>query len=324
MTVRQHQERLGTAAAALPFGRAARELGLRPREFELAVQLGYVRTVASGPGGRQRVAREEIERHTGGAGFPEALRARVWVVGTAEGAELMGIGQARFVCLARAGCFPPVRFYVNRYRAVVWHYLAADLVEFADANPDLLTGRTPPELRAALEGNADRRPRAWRARRVDQLLAFTRDPWERAAVVASVLRPGQLADTVPDPFERAHVGTLRPQLALGRSDTVAGREIIDRMTVAAEPDEIEGYRKLLTTTLAEARALRAAPRPGSERPLPVAPSAPPERVRSQAPAVAGPGATEDRQPRPKGLRALWGLFRRRSSRQLPEESLLHH
>ncbi|MCC3771437.1 DUF6397 family protein [Streptomyces sp. UNOC14_S4] len=322
MTVRQHQEQ-GTAVAALPFGRAARELGLRPREFDLAVQLGHVRTVASGPGGRRRVTREEIERHTGGIGFPEALRARVWVVGTAEGAELMGVGPARFVRLARAGCFAPVRFYVNRYRAVVWHYLAADLAEFADANPGLLTGRAPAELRATLERKVDSRPRAWRARRVDQLLALTQDPWGRAAVIASVLRPEQLTDTVPDPFERAHVGTLRPLLALGRSDTVAGREIIDRMTVAAEPDEIEGYRNLLTATLAEARALRAAPRPESERPLP-ARSAPPGRAPSPAPVTTAAGAPEKRKPRPKGPRTLWGLFRRRSSRQLPEESLLHH
>jgi hypothetical protein len=308
MTPRQQCQEPGTAAAGVPFGRAARELGLKPREFELAVQLGHVRTVASGPGGRWRVAREEIERHADGVGFPEALRTRVWVVGTAEGAELMGIGQARFVRLAKAGCFAPVRFYVNRYRAVVWHYLAADLVDFADVNPELLTGRTSPALRAALERCADDRPRAWRARRVRQLLARTGDPWERAAVIASVLRPDQLADAIPDPYERAHVGTLRPAFALGRSDSVAGREIIDRMAVAAGPEETATYRRQLAVMLREARALRAAPRPEDE-PSPRAPIAPP--MPAMPPVVEGAAATpQGRRPEPRGLRALWGRLRR--------------
>ncbi|MEV4439335.1 DUF6397 family protein [Streptomyces sp. NPDC049577] len=39
----------------VPPRRAARELGLKPRELELAVQLAEVRTVASGPGERVRL-----------------------------------------------------------------------------------------------------------------------------------------------------------------------------------------------------------------------------------------------------------------------------
>ncbi|MGW1074177.1 DUF6397 family protein [Streptomyces sp. NPDC002537] len=305
MTVQQYRDP-STAAAGVPFGRAARELGLKPREFELAVQLGHVRTVRLGPGGRQRVRREEIERHTAGTGFPDALRTRVWVVGTAEGAELMGISQARFGRLARTGCFAPVRFYVNRYRAVVWHYLATDLVDFADANPDLLTGRTPQALRAALARHEDKRARTWRARRIGQLTALTQDPWERAAVIASVLGPDQLADAIPDPYERAYVRALRPELTQGRSDTVAGREVIDRVTAAADPDEIESFRHRLTTALSEARADRHAPRP-ERRQVPGAPTAPDRPTADPMPAATV--ASEKRPPGPKGLRALWRRLR---------------
>ncbi len=92
MVVRQDQARRqaqgqSATGAGVPLARAARELELKPREFELAVQLGEVRTVVSAPGGRRRVTREEIERHRAAEGFPQALRGRLWAVGTAEGAE---------------------------------------------------------------------------------------------------------------------------------------------------------------------------------------------------------------------------------------------
>lgn len=314
MTVQQGHEP-GTAVAGIPFGRAARELELKPREFELAVQLGHVRTVAAGPGGRRRVPREEIERHTARPGFPDTLRSRVWVVGTAEGAELMGISPARFGRLARAGCFAPVRFYVNRYRAVVWHYLAADLVEFADASPDLLTGRTPPALRAALAEREDRRARTWRARRIDQLLALAEDPWERAAVMASVLGPEQLADAVPDPGERAYVSALRPELAYGRSNAPAGREAIDRVTLAAAPDEIERYRRRLAVALAEARVIRPAPMPegppvAGSQVVPALRAAEPMAATSGSPTAETGGSPGARQATPSGFRALWRWLRR--------------
>ncbi|GAA3034675.1 DUF6397 family protein [Streptomyces olivoverticillatus] len=199
--------------------RAARELQLKPRQFDLAVQLGEVGTLSGGPGGRLRVAREEIDRHRSSPGFPEALRSRLWVVGTAEGAELMGIGPARFVRLARGGCFAPVRFYVNRYRAVVWHYLAAEVVEFADHSPEMLKGRIPAVLKSALEENPDRRARGWRARRLDQLSARADGPWERAAVLAAVLDAAELARAVTDPAERAYISALSPALVTARPGT---------------------------------------------------------------------------------------------------------
>ncbi|MFH8787869.1 DUF6397 family protein [Streptomyces roseoverticillatus] len=266
MAVQECRER-GTAATVAR-GTAARELGLRPREFELAVQLGHVRTVSVAAGGRPRVAREEIERLRSGAGFPESLRNRLWAVGTAEAAQLMGVSPARFARLARAGCFAPVRFYVNRYRAVVWHYLAADLVEFADANPELLTGRTDPALRMELEERDDQRARSWRARRLGQLTVLTADPWERAAAVAAVLAPDQLADAVPDPYERAYLSLLRPDLAGIRTDSAAARDVIERVTLAVDAGEIGRHRERLARALATARADRAAPKPEGYVPVP--------------------------------------------------------
>ncbi|MEU7137614.1 DUF6397 family protein [Streptomyces sp. NPDC046261] len=301
MAVRQVQAR-GIAEQCVPFARAARELELKPREFELAVQLGEVRTVSSGPGGRRRIAREEIERHKSAEGFPKELRTRLWVVGTAEGAELMGISPARFARLARGGCFAPVRFYVNRYRVVVWHYLASDLVEFADRNPEMLTGRTPALLRAALEKHPDRRARSWRARRLDQLTAATGDPWERAAVPAAVLDPGELAHAVPDPGERAYLHALRPVLARARPEATAAREVIDELVMAEDPDEIDWHRHCLIAALTEARADR--PAPGCHTPTgsAAAPQEPTEPERRPAPpAEPVPGAEPTMPARPRGL-----------------------
>ncbi|MFE0041856.1 DUF6397 family protein [Streptomyces albireticuli] len=310
MAVQQCQKR-GTAVAAVPFARAARELELKPREFELAVQLGLVRTFTAGPGGRRRIAREEIDRHMGAPGFPETLRTRVWVVGTSEGAELMGISPARFGRLARAGCFAPVRFYVNRYRAVVWHYLATDLVDFADASPELLTGRTPAALRDALEEREDRRARGWRARRLDQLLALTDDPWERAAATASVLGPEQLADAVPDPYERARVSELRPELSAVRADTQLVRAVVERVTLATDPGEIAWYREQLTAALARARA--ACPVTGPEgRRVEAAVTEEPSALEEPSASEVRPAREARPEPEPAvGLRALWGRLRGR-------------
>ncbi|MCA6092906.1 DUF6397 family protein [Streptomyces sp. SCA3-4] len=307
--VRQERTRT-TTELSLPFRRAARELGLTPREFELAVQLGEVRTCAWGSTGR-RVAPEEIERHRSSEGFPEALRTRLWVVGTSDGAELLGISPARFTRLARGGCFAPVRFYVNRYRVVVWQYLATDLVEFADRNPEMLTGRTPALLREALEKHPDRRARSWRARRLDQLTARAEDPWERAAVPAAVLDPGDLTRAVPDPDERARLIALRPVLTQARPETAASREAVDELVMAEDHDEIEWHLHCLRAALAEARAHR--PAPGREH----RPPAGPDPETSTAPAVsllpepqgepAGqpPGAAcrDGQAPRPRGWRA---------------------
>nr|WP_221462677.1 DUF6397 family protein [Streptomyces olivoverticillatus] len=282
--------------------RAARELQLKPRQFDLAVQLGEVGTLSGGPGGRLRVAREEIDRHRSSPGFPEALRSRLWVVGTAEGAELMGIGPARFVRLARGGCFAPVRFYVNRYRAVVWHYLAAEVVEFADHSPEMLKGRIPAVLKSALEENPDRRARGWRARRLDQLSARADGPWERAAVLAAVLDAAELARAVTDPAERAYISALSPALVTARPGTPAVQEVIGRLVLAQDPDEIEWHRECLVTALAQARA---------EQPVPGTDGNPAKRTGTAAPAEpACRVPARDKQDRTE-RRGLWARLRRR-------------
>ncbi|MFJ9848445.1 DUF6397 family protein [Streptomyces sp. NPDC101150] len=246
----------------LAVGRAAQELELRSGEFELATQLGEVRTVpagaedrpgAAGPLGRRRVPAQEIARLQAEPGFPDALRERIRTVGTNEAAELMRIGPGRFQRLTRAGCFGPVRFYVNRFGAVVWLYLAAEIAEFADREPELLRGNTPAAMRMVLDGGQDWRPRQWRARRVAQLMGQTDDPWESAAVIAAVLPPEELASVVEDPRERLLLRRLRPVFASVITATVAARESFERVLTAAEFDEVMWYRVNLTRALEAAR-----------------------------------------------------------------------
>lgn len=130
-------------------GRAARELGLKRSELDLAARLGRIRTVPDEGGGGRRVPRAEIDRLSAEPGFPEALRESVRTVGTREAAELMEVAPTRFTRFARAGLVVPVTFYLNRYRAVVWRYLANELRAFAAApeHAGLLHGPTPETLR---------------------------------------------------------------------------------------------------------------------------------------------------------------------------------
>ncbi|MEU1015463.1 DUF6397 family protein [Streptomyces sp. NPDC005898] len=255
-----------TASAARPsftLNGAARELGLKRGEFDLAVMLGRIRTLGDGAGGQRRVTREEIARVRGGEGFPEALRESVRAVGTTEGADMMDISPARFTRLARVGALTPVKFYLNRYRAVVWLYLAQELRQFveAEANADLLTRRLPGPLRAQLEEGQDLRARNWRGRYADFLLRQSEDPWERVAAMASLLDPAQTAEIVSDPYERAYLNRLKPApRSQGAADSPVAR-IVERITTADDPDEIRWLRSSLLIGLMQARSLRPAPRP---------------------------------------------------------------
>ncbi|SCD58094.1 hypothetical protein GA0115239_103819 [Streptomyces sp. BpilaLS-43] len=243
-------------------GRAAQELELKRGEFDLAVLLGLIGTEES-PGGRiPRVRRAEIDRLRTTAGFPESLRDKVRTAGTAEAASLLGISPVRFTGLARIGCVAPVAFYLNRYRAVVWLYLVEELTGFAAREPELLTGRTPAGMRTMLEAGRDLRARNWRARRTDRLLGRTADPWVRAAVQAAALDPVQLAEVVDDPYERAYLARMRPAAGFGRPGSVSGREAMEQLMLADEPDEILWCRVNLAMELDRARESRAAPRPG--------------------------------------------------------------
>ncbi|MCB5906366.1 DUF6397 family protein [Streptomyces pinistramenti] len=263
----------------LATGRAARELELRTGEFELATQLGEVRTVPAGtdnrPGGgaplnRRRVPAEEIARLQAEPGFPDTLRERIRTVGTTEAAELMGIAPSRFLRLTRAGCFGPVRFYVNRYGALVWLYLAAEVADFADREPELLRGNTPAAMRVMLDDGQDWRARQWRGRRVAQLMGQTADPWESAAVIAAVLPPEECASVVGDPLERSLLRRLKPHFASVITATAAARESFERVLTAEEFDEVLWYRVNLSRALEEARReapdrLRAASGPSPAR-----------------------------------------------------------
>ncbi|WP_030077769.1 DUF6397 family protein [Streptomyces decoyicus] len=246
----------------LTMGRAARELELRTGEFELATQLGEVRTVppaaddrpaGTGSLGRRRVPLEEITRLQAEPGFPDALRERIRAVSTTEAAALMGIGPGRAGRLTRAGCFSPVRFYVNRFGAVVWLYLAAEVADFADREPDLMRGNTPAAMRVMLDSGQDWRARQWRSRRVAQLMGQTDDPWEAAAVLAAVLPPEELASVAEEPLERSLLRRLRPTLASVITVTPAARESYERVLTADEFDEVLWYRVHLSRCLERAR-----------------------------------------------------------------------
>ncbi|KPH98021.1 hypothetical protein OK074_0779 [Actinobacteria bacterium OK074] len=289
-------------AASVTLGRAARELALKRGELDLAVHLGCVRTVPDDGGGGRRITREEIDRVRGEAGFPETLRARVELAGTTEAAALMHVPLSRFTRLARLGLVTPVRFYLNRYRAVVWLYLAEELREFAadKKNAALLTGRMPQGLRGQLDTGLDLRARNWRGRHLGFLLRQAEDPWARAAAPACLLDPVQVAEIVQDPYERAHLNRFMPdRVTYGAPDSPAAR-VAARITTADDPDEIDWLRSDLTQTLAEARRERPAPRPSRETraPRPPVPVAAPV-VPSTAPAEPLPaGATPER---PRGL-----------------------
>ncbi|MCX5317099.1 DUF6397 family protein [Streptomyces sp. NBC_00154] len=256
----------GTVAAR----RAAQELGLKRGEFELAVHLGIVRTTAEQAGGRPRVGREEIHRLRSEDGFPDAVRERVRRVGTVEGARLLGISPVRFTRLARAGCITPVTFCLNRYRAVVWLYLAQEVLGFATRAPQLLAGNSPVWMRARLDAGTDWRARNWRAQRIERVLSRTEDPWRRVAVLAGALDAVQLAEVVDDPYERAYLAKVRPEPVFGPPGSVVARETMAQLMQADDPDEILWRRINLIMELDGARASRHAPRPGDDhRPVSV-------------------------------------------------------
>jgi hypothetical protein len=254
--------------------RAARELGLKRSEFDLAVHLGHIRTVPDEGGGGRRVTRCEVDRLRATGGFPDALRHRVRLVGTTEGAEVMDIPVGRFTRLARLGLFSPVRFYLNRYRAVVWLYLADELEEFAtvEENTPLLTARRMPEgLRGMLDEGVDLRARNWRGRHRGFLLRLAEDPWESAGALAAFLDPARIAELVPDPYERSHLGRFRPGPPVHGAQGSPAAHLIEKIMTADDPAETEWLRTELTRTLQDARRFRPAPRPAARR----APSAPP-------------------------------------------------
>ncbi|GAA2477391.1 DUF6397 family protein [Streptomyces longisporus] len=250
--------------------RAARELGLKRGEFELAVDLGCLRTVPDEGGGGRRVTRTEIDRLHAEEGFPETLRQRVETVGTKEGAVLLQVTPGKFTRLARLGVVKPVKFYLNRYRAVVWLYLTEELRQFAadENNAPLLQGRTPSGAREQLIEGLDLRPRNWRSRHLGFLLRRADNhPWACAAAVASLLDAVQIAEIVQDPYERVHLNRFRPRPQAHGAPGSPAAQLAESLTMAEDPDEIDWLRADLAQAVSHARALQPAPRP-TARPRP--------------------------------------------------------
>ncbi|WP_406143164.1 DUF6397 family protein [Streptomyces sp. NBC_01012] len=295
-----------TEPSCVSAGRAAQELTLKRGEFDLAVHLGLICAEPVTGMGRPRVRQQEIDRLRALPGFPGRLKDQVRTTGTAEGAKLLGVSPVRFTGLARIGCVSPIAFCLNRYRAVVWLYLVDELLAFAAKEPDLIGGRSPAGMRTLLEAGTDHRARNWRSRRTDRLLNRAEDPWTRAALQASALDPVQLAEVVEDPYERAYLARVRPDAAFGRPGSASGREAMERLMLADDPDEILWRRVNLTQELEQAREFRPAPRPGCDpafRPVPARPvhsrPTPARAVRGRA----APGRRRDGRP---GARAGTG------------------
>ncbi|HZF91049.1 DUF6397 family protein [Streptomyces sp.] len=276
--------------------RAARELGLKRDEFDLAVHLGRIRTVPDDGGGGRRVPRDEVDRLRAAEGFPETLRDGLRTVGTREATALMGVTPTRFTRLARLGLVVPVAFYINRYRAVVWLYLADEVRQFAadEKNAALLRGRAPEWLRDQLAAGLDLRPRNWRGRHLGFLLRHADDPWEKAGALAALLDPVQIAELVNDPYERAHLNRFRPGPPVRCAPGSPAAQLAERITTAEDADEIGWLRADLTRALEEAREHRPAPRP-APRPTP------------------RPRLPEAELPTPERRRRLPGWLRRRGS-----------
>ncbi|MFL9654145.1 DUF6397 family protein [Streptomyces sp. PB17] len=305
-----------TRTASVTRHRAARELGLRRGDFDLAVQLGRVRTVPDDGGGGRRVPRDEIDRIRAADGFPDVLRAAVRTVGTTEGAALMDVTTARFTRLARLGLLVPVKFYLNRYRAVVWLYLAEELRRFRadERNTALLKGRTPEGLRDQLGEGLDLRPRNWRGRYLGFLLRQADDPWARAAAVASLLDAAEIAAVVTDPYERSHLRRFRPALATHGSPGSPAAQLAEEIATAADPDEVDWLRSELAAAVDTARRHRPAPRPGTL----VAPHPPGPQSLTRGTAEPVPREAEDAPPseaeqQPRRLSSLLGRLWRRDS-----------
>ncbi|MEH0442225.1 DUF6397 family protein [Streptomyces sp. B21-102] len=302
-------------ATSVAPGRAARELSLKRSEFDLGVHLGRIRTTPDEGGGGPRVARAEIDRLRAEPGFPEILRGQVHAVGTGEGAAILEVPPTRFTRLARVGLVVPVKFYLNRYRAVVWLYLAEELRQFAAdrTNAFLLTGRTPEMLRSQLAAGVDLRPRNWRGRHLGFLLRQTEDPWQRAGVLAAFLGPPHVAEIVDDPYERAHLNRFRPGPPAHGAPGSPAAQLIEKIMTAQDRDEIDWLSSDLANTLAEARAGRPAPRlfpkPVRQRPSPRYGRSDAPEAQDESYAYDEPDAYDGPSPSTRGL---FGWLRRRS------------
>ncbi|MFE4664294.1 DUF6397 family protein [Streptomyces sp. NPDC056716] len=292
--------------------RAARELGLKRIELELGVRLGRVRSVPDPGGGGRRVTRAEIDRLRAEDGFPQLLREGIRAVAAPEGGKIMDVPSSRLTRLAKLGLLVPVSFYFNRYRALVWLYLADELRQFAtdERNAGHLKGRFSEGMRSQLDGGLDLRPRNWRGRHLGLLLRQSDDPWTQAAAIASILDQTLVSDLIRDPYEHAHLNRFRPVPPTYGSPGSPTADLASDLMTASDLDEIDWLRTDLAQALAEARDLRPAPRSAPRPTAPTATPAPPPTAAGQPrPDQPGPG----HPPAGRGpSRGLLGWLRRRS------------
>lgn len=253
---------------------AAAELRVELRDLELAVLLGEVRAV--GPSdGRQGVPRSEIARLRREEGFPAAPWERLRLVGTISGAEMLGIGRGRFTKLAKCGSFTPVRWYLNRYRSVVWLYLASEMRSFGEAHGDWLSGRLPQPLADRLAAGDDLRARGWRTRATAWLAGQAADGWREAAAWAALLGEEALAEAVPEESDRSRLRQLRPELLLGRAGPPLIRETAEALLLADGREERELASLSLGHALDRARGDGSTPLlPNGDKPRATMPAVP--------------------------------------------------
>ncbi|MEU4227149.1 DUF6397 family protein [Nonomuraea sp. NPDC026600] len=192
-------------------------LGLEVREFEAAILLRAV-TVVRREGARL-VSAEQVEELLADL---TAFRARIELVYSASGAELLGVTQDRFNRLARVGLLHPVRWYENSYKVPVWLYSVAELRRFD--RPELLNKRLPTDLLRALQEGVDLRYDSWWMRVTESALGGCATAWERAAFWLAVhglpLPQGEVESN-----EFVHLGRLGEGLhvdpLLGRREVLA-------------------------------------------------------------------------------------------------------
>lgn len=80
---------------------------------------------------------------------------------------------------------------------------------------------------------------------------------------AAVLPPHQVREVVEDPDEQAYLHRLRPSLVPVWPEAIASREVVRRVAMADDPDEVLWHRISLALCLDEARAARPAPHEGA-------------------------------------------------------------
>ncbi|MGW8575662.1 DUF6397 family protein, partial [Streptomyces niveus] len=111
-------------------------------------------------------------------------------------------------------------------------------------------------------------------------------------------------------------------LAPRRPGAEAGREVVQRLLTADDPDEISWHRSSLTALLADARRDRQAPRPDDTLPEPVgAPEPAPPPAPAPPPRPAGTSVAErEAEPVPHGGRGRPLLTRLRIRRGRDREA----